>query len=73
MATQELLRPRDLAEPLGVSKDRVYQMIRAGELPSTLVGNSIRIPRRAWEAWLDERNRDASIGRKERSQEAVPV
>jgi excisionase family DNA binding protein len=56
---QELLRPRDLATPLGVSRDRVYQLIRAGELPAVRIGNAIRIPRASWEAWLAERDHQA--------------
>jgi excisionase family DNA binding protein len=73
VAEQELLRPRDVAAPLGVSRARVYQMIRDGELPTIVVGNAIRIPRRAWEAWLVERNQAASAGMAERRREAVPA
>jgi excisionase family DNA binding protein len=48
----DLLKARDLADKLGVSVPRVYQLIAAGEIPSVRVGNAIRIPRPAWERWL---------------------
>jgi excisionase family DNA binding protein len=65
MEKQELLRPRDLAAPLGVSTYRVYQLLRGGIIPHVVVGGSIRIPRGAWESWLAEQNRLAqtTIGR----------
>lgn len=59
MMQSELLRPRDLASSLGVSTNRVYQLIAAGELPSCRVGGAIRIPRLAWEAWLTHQNERA--------------
>jgi excisionase family DNA binding protein len=50
---KELLRPSDLATVLGVSIGRVYQLIAAGEIPATRIGRALRIPRAAWELWLD--------------------
>jgi excisionase family DNA binding protein len=52
MMQPDLLKARDLADRLGVSVPRVYQLIAAGEIPSVRVGNAIRIPRPAWERWL---------------------
>lgn len=56
----ELLRPGDLADVLGVSRNRVYQLIADGMLPAVRFGRSIRIPRAAWEAWLLEQ-RDRAL------------
>jgi excisionase family DNA binding protein len=50
--TMQLMRPDDVARELGLSRVRVYALIREGEIPSALVGGAIRIPRAAWEAWL---------------------
>ncbi len=50
--TVQMLRPADIARELGLSKVRVYTLIRSGELPSTRVGGALRIPRAAWERWL---------------------
>ncbi len=52
MMQPELLKPQELAVPLGVSVPRVYQLIAAGHIPSVRVGGAIRIPRAAWEEWL---------------------
>jgi excisionase family DNA binding protein len=32
----------------------MYELVRDHKVPSVKVGHSIRIPRRALEAWLDE-------------------
>jgi excisionase family DNA binding protein len=51
---KEWLRAGDLAALLGVSRSRVYQLIAEGELPAVRQGRSVRVPRAAWEAWLEE-------------------
>ena len=57
---QELLRPADLAPLLGVTPSRIYQMISAGILPAVRVAGAIRVPREAWQRWLDEQ-RDRAL------------
>ena len=52
MNERQLLRPADVADELGVSVSRVYQLVRSRELPAVRFGGSIRIPRPAWDAWL---------------------
>ncbi|MBU1701038.1 MAG: helix-turn-helix domain-containing protein [Candidatus Eisenbacteria bacterium] len=52
MNDKQLLRPADIAPLLGVTTGRVYQLIDAGVIPATKMGGSIRIPREAWELWL---------------------
>jgi excisionase family DNA binding protein len=54
-----LLRVRDVAMELGISRSRVYRLITAGAIPATRVGGSIRIPREAWNEWLSEHRRIA--------------
>lgn len=41
-----LLRPEEVGEMIGCSRSRVYQMIRAGELPSVVLpgGRLVRVP-----------------------------
>ncbi len=41
---------------------RVRQLVAAGEIPGVRVGNRIRIPARAFEAWLDAKNQEALRG-----------
>jgi excisionase family DNA binding protein len=44
--TKLLLRPEEVAEALGISKSKAYQMIRSGELPSVVLtgGRLVRVP-----------------------------
>jgi len=53
---REFLRPADLAPMLGVSVGRIYQMIAERELPAVRVGGAIRIPRDAWDRWIQDRS-----------------
>jgi excisionase family DNA binding protein len=70
----ELLRVSEVAELLGVSASRIYQLLAARELPSVRVGGAIRVPRSAWESWIKSRSeaalaalRDAPTARASRS------
>lgn len=56
-----VLRPTDVAQLLGISRSRVYQLIAAHRLPVVREGWSIRIPRAAWERWLEDQ-RDQALG-----------
>jgi len=54
-----LMRPHEIARELGLSRVRVYALIRSGEIPSARIGGAIRVPRAAWEAWLQQRASEA--------------
>lgn len=54
-----LMRPAEVATLLGVSRIRVYQLLRSGEIPSTRVGGAIRVPRGAWDSWLATKTQSA--------------
>lgn len=55
----EMLRAADIAERLGVTASRVYQLIAAGTIPVVRVGGALRIPRAAWDEWLRGRSAEA--------------
>jgi excisionase family DNA binding protein len=55
-----MLKASDIAPLLGLTTGRIYQLIKAGVLPATRVGHSIRIPRSAWDSWLKEQSRKAT-------------
>ena len=55
----EMLRPADIARRLGITSSRVYQLIAEDVIPSVRVGGAIRIPRAAWETWLQTRSQEA--------------
>ena len=48
----DLLTIPQVQARLQVNRDRVYAMVRSGEIPSVRIGGGIRIPRLAYEAWL---------------------
>jgi excisionase family DNA binding protein len=50
-----LLRPREAAEALGISRSRAYELIASGDLPSVRIGSSVRVPVVALELWIAER------------------
>ena len=45
---------KDVAARLGVSKMTIYRMVHSGEIPSIRVGRSFRIPKTAFQAWLEQ-------------------
>ena len=57
--TAPMMRPADVARELGVSRVRIYALMRTGEIPSVRIGGAIRVPRLAWETWLRRRAADA--------------
>ncbi|MHB1417241.1 MAG: helix-turn-helix domain-containing protein [Chloroflexota bacterium] len=59
MDTPELLHVSDVAKRLGLRRSRVYQLVAAGVVPSVRIGGSIRIPARAFEAWVERCNEKA--------------
>ena len=59
---KEILTVREVAAALGVGPERVYQLVRAGELPSVRVGlkqRGVRIPRQAFEEYIHALNEAA--------------
>ncbi len=54
-----LLKPSDIAPLLGVTTARVYQMVDAGTLPFVRLGRGIRVPKQAWDRWLDDQSSKA--------------
>ena len=48
-----LLRPAEAADALGISRSRLYQLIKDGEIPSVAIGRSRRIRPEALAAWVD--------------------
>jgi excisionase family DNA binding protein len=47
-----LLRPIEVAETLGISRSKVFELLSAQELPSVHIGRSTRIPRPQLEEWI---------------------
>ena len=47
-----LLRPLEVAELLGISKSKVYELLASGALPSIRIGSSIRVPVAELKKWI---------------------
>lgn len=56
-----LLSPARAAKELGVGRDRVYALVRAGEIEHLSVGRKVLIPTWALEAWT-RRAAEGSLG-----------
>jgi excisionase family DNA binding protein len=61
-----MLKPKDVAQMLGVTRSRVYQLLRSCVIPSVRLGGAIRVPRAAWEEWLEGHARAALHGAREK-------
>lgn len=46
------LSVEETAEHLGIGRNRAYDLIRRGDLPSLRIGRSIRVPREALNTWI---------------------
>jgi excisionase family DNA binding protein len=49
---EELLTPKQVAQILRVTQQRVYALVRAGLLPAIRVGRGLRFSRRGLAAWI---------------------
>lgn len=52
---RNLLRAEEVAEFLGIGRSKVFDLFRARELPVIRIGRSVRVPRAALQAWIEER------------------
>ena len=54
-----LLTVRETARILSLGRDRVYELVNRGDLPSVRLGErTIRIPRHALLKWVEDRQRE---------------
>jgi len=64
---RELLRAEEVALVLGIGRSKVFELLRAGELPVIRLGRSVRIPRRALDEWIERRTEHGGASRSWRS------
>ena len=50
-----LLRPAEVAELLGISRSKLYELLALGELPTVRLGHVVRVPADALETWIRSR------------------
>jgi excisionase family DNA binding protein len=51
--TRLLYRPAEAADAIGISRAKRYALIAAGVIPSVRVGQSIRVPVKALNDWIE--------------------
>jgi len=56
-----LLKPMEAAEAIGVGRSRIYEMLTTGEMPSVRIGRSIRVPVRALNQWVEDRQSNPNL------------
>lgn len=47
-----LLKPMEVAELLGLSRSKVFEMLAAKELPVVRIGRAVRVPRSELDEWI---------------------
>jgi excisionase family DNA binding protein len=52
MIDQQLLRPREAADVLGLCRSKTYQLLRDGTLPVVRIGKSVRVSKEALSEWI---------------------
>lgn len=67
---KDVLKAADIAVRLGVSRSRVYQLIRDGVIPNTRIGKALRVPTVSWETWLASQAEAATASVKTDNQES---
>lgn len=58
-----LIRPKDLAQQLAVSRSRAYELIASGQIPSLRIGRSVRVRREDLDLWVREQLRASEFRR----------
>jgi len=52
-ASPLLLTPEEAARALRVSRSKLYELARTGQIPTIRIGSVLRVPRRRLEALID--------------------
>ena len=50
-----LLRPREVADLIGVSRSTAYELINTGQIPSLRIGGMLRVPAAGLEEMIAEK------------------
>jgi len=48
-------RPGEVAEIVGISRSKAYELLASGEIPSIRIGHSVRVPADALRAYIADR------------------
>jgi excisionase family DNA binding protein len=54
-----LLTPQEATELLGISRSKLYELLRAGTIESVKIGDCRRVPRAALDEYVERLRREA--------------
>ena len=49
---ERLLKVEEAARQINLSRSKTYELVHSGELPAIRIGNRLRIPLAALDAWI---------------------
>ncbi len=52
-----LIRPKEVAEVLGLGRTKIYELIASGIIPSVRIGRSVRVPAEELRTWINNLKR----------------
>jgi excisionase family DNA binding protein len=55
-----LYRPAEAADAIGISRAKLYALVAAGVIPSVRVGQSIRVPVKTLNDWIERQLESAA-------------
>ena len=58
----QLLWAHEVANVLGVGRNRAYMLMSSGEIPSIRIGRSIRVRREALDEWIEQQEQATEAG-----------
>ncbi len=53
---KDIMNVKELAEYIGMSKSKIYQLIRQKKIPASKIGRQYRFTRELMDKWLKEQN-----------------
>lgn len=68
----DVVTPKDLQVMLGIGRNTVYELLRAGIIPSVKIGRQIRISKLAVIEYLSSQNKAKVVENKELSFQSKP-
>lgn len=48
-----LIRPKEMADALGLGRTKVYELLASGVIPCVKIGKCVRVPVKGLREWLD--------------------
>lgn len=63
---RDFLNAVEVSRRLGISTQRVYDLIRSGDLPACRLGGRLYVPKNAWDYFVEVKSREAILAAEEK-------